>query len=672
MNIPPRFLPCLMLAAATAVGMQAQTTSTITLANNTPGFVKTATNLGPADPTKPMNVTLALTSKDSAALDQFVNDVRTEGSGSYHQFITPAQFTQQFGATTETIAAVKKFAAANGLQVVGVAANNLAMTLRGPVGAIESAFSVRIDNFKQNGAVLRANANDPKIAANLAASVSGVSASDVYATPDLVLASTPNGKPLKPAPLSVSSDGLFFSNQCFRSPESITASGGGATATYVGNRYGANITNTKLGTLPPCGYDVADVWGGYDLKPMYEAGLKGEGESIVIIDAYGSSTIEADANTFSQLNNLPTLTSSNFKMVGKPVATTSNWPTETTLDVEWAHAIAPAAKIVLEIAASNSFTDLYNAEADAITHHRGVVLSNSWSTLESDTDPGLRSTWDSLLKEAISIGINVDFSTGDYGDNVVVTKSYADVGYPASSPYATAIGGTSLALTASQTMKFQTGWGNNATYLVNGANGDPLDPPTEFGFQYGATGGNSNVYGKPSWQKGTDQPRRAIPDVSWLADPFTGVEIVQTISGTQYIEVIGGTSLACPMFSGIWAVANQKANTTIGLGDAASQLYSLPSGAVDDVVPFNTTNNVHGVIKDSGGTYQETSTELAAPLDYTRGFYSALYQDPNNASWYVLTFGTDSTLYTKQGWDDVTGVGTPNGEKFVTAIANKK
>ena len=180
------------------------------------------------------------------------------------------------------------------------------------------------------------------------------------------------------------------------------------------------------------------------------------------------------------------------------------------------------------------------------------------------------------------------------------------------------------------------------------------------------------MYGKPSWQKGTNQPRRATPDVSWLADPYTGVEIVITQGGQPVVGVIGGTSLACPMFSAIWAIANQKANTSVGLGDAASMLYSLPSGAIDDVVPFSTANNVHGVIKDSFGTSSYNATTLATPLNNTRGFYSALYEGDSTKSWYDLTFGTDSTLYTKQGWDNVTGVGTPNGLKFVTDIANKK
>jgi subtilase family serine protease len=670
MKIPPRFLPCLLLATATVASMPAQSASNSTLANSTPGFIKASTDLGAADPSQSIDVTLALTSKNSAALNRFVNDVRTPGTGSYHQFLTPAEFVEQFGATPQAITAVTKFAAAHNLQVASIASNHLSATLRGSVRSVQNAFSVQIHNFQRNGKVVRGNTTNVRIDSSLATSVTAASASDYFFNPDHVQAVDPSGQPLKPVPLSVAPGGIVFTNGCFRAPQTVKATGGGVTATYIGNRYGSNITSLPP-NAPSCGYDVADVWGGYNLKPMYSAGLEGTGETIVIVDAFGSKTIQKDANLFSQINRLPTLNSTNFKVVGTLTGGNASWAVETTLDVEWAHAIAPNAKIVLEVAPTNSFSDLYKSELDAISHHRGVVISNSWGGFESDTSAGLRGAFDSLLKEAISIGMDVNFSTGDYGDNVILL-GFADVGYPASSPYATSIGGTSLALTQTQAMKFQTGWGNNITDLIDGKTHTPLDPPMREGFIFGAAGGNSNVYGKPSWQVGTNQPRRATPDIAWLADPYTGVEIVQTISGTPYIEVIGGTSLACPMFSAIWAVANQKANTTVGLGDAASYLYSLPSGAVLDVVPFSTTNNVRGVITDSFGSYAEGSTELAGPLDYTRGFFSALYQGSSSKSWYALTFGTDSTLFTKQGWDNVTGVGTPNGLKFVTDIANKK
>jgi len=152
-----------------------------------------------------------------------------------------------------------------------------------------------------------------------------------------------------------------------------------------------------------------------------------------------------------------------------------------------------------------------------------------------------------------------------------------------------------------------------------------------------------------------------------LADPFTGAEIIITLDNQLLVGVVGGTSLATPMFSGVMAIAAQK-NGHVGLGQAAPLLYNLPAGAVTDVAPFNSPNNVTGTITVNGNATSVTADELAAPLQNTTSFYSALYNDPNDAAWFVLTFGTDSSLTVTPGWDSVTGLGTPNGASFVNAI----
>jgi len=131
------------------------------------------------------------------------------------------------------------------------------------------------------------------------------------------------------------------------------------------------------------------------------------------------------------------------------------------------------------------------------------------------------------------------------------------------------------------------------------------------------------------------------------------------------VYVIGGTSLACPMFSAMWAIANQKAG--VPLGQAAESLYSLPAGAITDVTPPSATFDVLGLITTSSGTTTETPSQLAAPLGTNTPFFSALYNG-TSTRWYVLTFNTDSSLFTAPGWDNVTGLGTPNGLAFVNAF----
>jgi subtilase family serine protease len=157
----------------------------------------------------------------------------------------------------------------------------------------------------------------------------------------------------------------------------------------------------------------------------------------------------------------------------------------------------------------------------------------------------------------------------------------------------------------------------------------------------------------------------------------TGVEIIITPDGVladgTFVGVAGGTSLSCPMFSALWSIADQ-ANAAVGggpLGQAAPLLYQLGPNAITDVnvVPIETLLDVNGLILNppKKPVILESAPALAAPLETTNFFVSALLQGPTS-DWFVLTFGTDSSLTTGPGWDNVTGVGTPNGAKFVQGV----
>src|SRR5262249_48540893 len=173
---------------------------------------------------------------------------------------------------------------------------------------------------------------------------------------------------------------------------------------------------------------------------------------------------------------------------------------------------------------------------------------------------------------------DVNFATGDFGDEVA-RLGFASAQYPASSPFATGVGGTSLALNADNSIAFQTGWGNNATLIAapSGTDSVPVVPPIPFGFQGGAGGGASHFFSKPWFQSGIPGTTRQEPDVSLVADPFTGAEIIMTQDNDLFVFVIGGTSLSTPMFSGMMAIAAQK-NGHVGLGQAAALVYNLPAG----------------------------------------------------------------------------------------------
>jgi subtilase family serine protease len=234
------------------------------------------------------------------------------------------------------------------------------------------------------------------------------------------------------------------------------------------------------------------------------------------------------------------------------------------------------------------------------------------------------------------------------------------------------VGGTSLFLNPDHSLKLQTGWGNNETRIAGYAPNPPVIPPLELGFIYGAGGGSSGVWTKPAFQGSLPGTVRLVPDIAFLADPYTGVEYVITNPGDSGpgIGVVGGTSLACPMFSALWAIATQASGAW--LGQAAPILYTLPADAITDVVATSGPDNVSGMTRVPPNPFViESVDSLAAPLGNTTEYVSALFNG-SSTRWYVVTFGTDSSLTTGPGWDNVTGLGTPNGMSFVSAIAGAK
>jgi subtilase family serine protease len=369
------------------------------------------------------------------------------------------------------------------------------------------------------------------------------------------------------------------------------------------------------------------------------------------------------------MNHLPQLNSSSFRIfypVG-PFAAPPFPDMETTLDVEWAHAAAPKANIVLLLVPDLLYTELQEAVLYAISNGFGNNISNSYGSPEVFTDPGDMIIWNTLGELAASLGMSMNFSSGDHGDNAVAFGT-ASPDAPSNSPFVTSVGGTSVALIGkgNNHIKFQTGWGNNATQMTFLGDGSPIDPPSTDGFVYGAGGGESQFFVKPAWQRNLPGAGRQQPDVSAVADPFTGVEIVLTQNGQLTVGTIGGTSVACPFFSGIWAIANQKAGHPLGL--AGPSLYNLPVNAFYDVRPYSSATNVTGTVSNTRGATHYSAAQLAGPLESSRKFYSAFW-DFGLGAFYNLTFGTDSSLTTSAGWDNVTGMGTPNGLAFIRAVA---
>jgi subtilase family serine protease len=654
-------------------------------------------NLGPEDPDKQISVTVWLNLHNKGALDTLVQDMYDKNSASYHRFLSLEQFKAQFGPTAEDAAAVRDFLTSHNLKVTATHPNNHFVVAQGRVADAQSAFNVQINRVMVKGTVRRVSASQASVSGPVGALISTVQGlSELAYQANIMPASDPEtGKPYAfVSPSAAGADGLFFSGQCLRPPETQIFTTGGTfpSATYFGNRYGADITS-PVPNLPPCGYDSAELQQAYGLNPLYKQGLNGAGQTIVIVDAFGSDTILSDANLFSSLNGLPALTPANFQIFGATTCSSNltaclggNWNLETTLDVEWAHSIAPGANIVLVVAPDNSFVNLDAANLTAVEKHFGNVISNSFGISEIalvDLDPSELPIENGISEEAAAMGISQDVSSGDNGDDLALDNAdfginSVSVDANADSPFVTGVGGTSTFLNAQNNIELQTGWGMNFARIANPTPNPPTVPPLFFGFQSGAGGGSSVVYAKPKFQSLVPGKFRQVPDISMDADPETGVEVVVTpddVPGDpQEVGVVGGTSLSCPMFSAFWAIANQAAGKS--LGQAAPLLYELSDGlfgtAITDVnvLPINTLLNVFGTIfnpPSSPATF-ESAAALAQPLENTVFFVSALTQSATSTRWDVFTFGTDSSLTTGPGWDNVTGLGSPNGVIFIDSV----
>ena len=638
------------------------------LSSNVLPVVAQSTNLGHSESAQPLTIRLWLHHRDGAAFDALVKDLYNPASPNYAHWLTPAQIAQHAPSAADRELVVNELES-HGLTVTQNDPDSLSIQATGSLASVESAFHTQINNFSYRGASFFANSVDAKLsgpAAGLVASVSGLN--NIGMRPLLAAKLNPvTGKPVQPRLLdsSAASISQYITSDCFSSPASVelTTNGGLPTGVYFGNRYGVNPL--------PCGYGAADVQSHYGLNAAYSAGLKGQGQTIVIVDAFGSPTIMRDSNAFASLNGLPPLTSANFQIQypdGPPRYADPGWAVETSIDVQWAHSVAPLAKIVLLVLPSQDDQDFQYAIEYAARKHLGNVVSNSYGVPEFYHGAIAIHSYNQVIKLAAAAGISVNYASGDGGDYGTGSPGAGGVLVPSDSPYATAVGGTSLNVPNASGGYSDTGWGNNLT-LLSYASDSVLNPPARFGPIGGSGGGESVFFAKPAFQSSLPGTGRQLPDISAIADPYTGVAVIFTINGHQYLEVYGGTSVACPIFSGIWALANQRAGHP--LGQAAPLIARMPANAITDIVPVTSPANVSGILVTNKGSKYYNPSSLLLPLFGTTQFVSALW-DLGGGEYVDLSFGTDSSLKVTPGWDNVTGFGSPNGLNFIEAAATQQ
>jgi len=369
----------------------------------------------------------------------------------------------------------------------------------------------------------------------------------------------------------------------------------------------------------------------YGLDGLIASGIDGTGQTIVIIDAYGSPTLEADVQAFSTLFGLPHANVTQIRMPGStPFDPTDlnqlGWAEETSLDVQWAHAIAPGANIILVAAATNNDDDMLAAQNYAINQKLGYIISESFGESElalQQLGPAGQAIFDANEKSyqtAVAHQISVLVSAGDDGaagfDLYGNLQAVPVANYPASSPNVTTVGGTNLFFGSS------TAATPNGTYqgevVWNEGPGS-------------ATGGGISLqFRLPDYQVGTKHliptaAGRGYPDVAYNAGVFGGVIVRLGFFGGFF--VFGGTSAGAPQWAGITALVNQASKHPAGfLNKSLYKLGKLGTlqSLMHDITVGDNADPDDGVPGYSAGAGWDYTTGWGTP---STGMVNALIKD---------------------------------------------
>ena len=342
----------------------------------------------------------------------------------------------------------------------------------------------------------------------------------------------------------------------------------------------------------------ASIWTGYGFSSLgcthsttsdwTDPSLCGHGQTIAIVDAYDDPNVASDLQTFDTQFGLPACTVANgcfVKSAPGGIRTDSGWAMEIALDVEWAHSIAPGAKIVLVESSDSTLGNLLGAESTAVGTGAQQV-SNSWGGSEFSGE----SSYDSYFNSPTA---SFFVASGDSGHGAE---------WPAASPYVVAVGGTTLSLDGSGNWLGESAWS-------------------------GSGGGLSSYESKPSYQNNfVSGSQRVVPDVAYDADPNTGVYVYDSvpINGQSGWWIVGGTSAGAPQWAGISAITNsQGANLASASFGTSTALYGAATGAQSSPQTSPYLNNYHDITTGNNGGCG-SSCNAAAGYDEVTGLGSPL------------------------------------------------
>lgn len=626
------------MAAATTVialsltgGATASAADRVSFAGSVPSWATPANDAGVTAADQSVEGEMYLPLRDQAGAEALATAASTPGAHGYRQFLSPQQWIQRFSPTQADVDQQVAMLKAKGLTISAVPASRQYIVFRGTAKQLGSLFQTSLHNYRLGGNVLAAPSSAPSVSAAFAGKVSGVSLDQAR------LLTHPDSIKQGDIPDSVSAQG----RSAVAPPARAECSAFVGDKTYTAPAaYGKTTFNTFL-----CGYTPAQLRSAYGLDSLVRSGVNGAGQTVAIIDAYASPSIVNDVNQYSAQVGEPGITAATYSQIvptpgefvdQEACGFPSGWQGEQTLDVEAVHGIAPGAK-VLYVGGFNCGGGLDVALSKILDNKLANIVSNSYGNVGEAIPADALKGAQNLHIQAAGEGIGLYFSSGDNGDEVAAL-GYVSPDFPASSPYVTAVGGTSLGVDKRGKIAFETGWGTAADKILPDASG--YVSPLPGAFSGGAGGGTSAVFAQPAYQRGVvpsslAKGHRVSPDIAALADPYTGFSIgispiVDDATGALgpfERETYGGTSLASPLTAAQIAIVQQSTHASIGFANPT--LYGL-----DRILPFSFRDVVP----------QNPPLALA-------------YTSAISGNSFLITLDQDTSLKTARRYDAVTGIG---------------
>ena len=489
------------------------------------------------------------TAAQEAALEELLSGQQDPSSGTYHKWLTPEQYADQFGLGKSDVASVTSWLQAQGFTVNRVARGRTQVWFGGPVSRIETVFRTEMHRYMVDGELHFANGTEMAVPAALANVVLGFHNLDDF-----------HPKPrVRTRKLSAEEVKAHF------------------TSSISGNHFMAPD-------------DFATI---YDVGPLYSAGFDGTGQKLVVV---GQSQISpADIDAFRTAANLPARTSANFQQVlvpnsGTSVVKTQGDTDESSLDLEWAAGVAKGVTEIFVYTGNNANFNVFNSLQYSVDQKLAPVISMSYGNCEQNLGIFVQ-TMQLTAQQANAQGQTIIAATGDSGaaDCDAAGSTSAKLGLavdvPAAVPEVTGIGGSQFSADVASPATY---W--NSTNNGNGGSAIKYIPETSWNDSVGVSaggGGVSTKFAKPSWQTGTGVPadgKRDVPDVALNASPnhdgYLLCSAGSCVNGfrdsTNGLNVAGGTSFGAPGFAGMVAIVNQ-ATASNGQGNLNPTLYSLAS-----------------------------------------------------------------------------------------------